>query len=125
MKEEIEKLNIEKEKKQEKTAIEELRDIKIREEEKRKEDKIYSSPWHVIKPDKLSSGLVDLYDDYRKGELEVAQSKLLALGEKIEKEKNKETKENNQKFFRWINEEIVSAFSQKKTNEFKQQDNVR
>lgn len=108
MKEGIEKL---KKESKEKSAIERLQEIKQKEEQMKKEDPAYGSPWASIDPEKLIQEARDLFDIFDQGDLNVARTEIQVVREKIEKIKNKEARVSNEGFINWIDGEIANKLS--------------
>lgn len=128
MKERMEKSNIEKEERPITEELEDLKSIKAKEEKIRKEDPAYSTPWHVIDPEKLDKTALEIYGHFRimeLTELKIAQEKLIAFKEKIKEIKNSKQRENNENFIRWIDDKIGTALSNSEVRADIEKDNTR
>lgn len=123
--ESIEKSNIDKGERGEKSVIERLKEIKEKEEIIKKENPTYGTPWSVINPEKLSQEALELYELYDKGDIKAAEAEISVVRDKLKEIKNKEEKENNEQFINWIDDKIGSKFLGDQLEEDKQKDYTR
>lgn len=119
MKEEIEKFAP----KKEKPVIEELKELKEKEIERMEEDKTYGSPWKNIKPEHLVPEVQEIYDLFRKNQLDVVQEKFQVANTEAEEIKNRERRFSNIEFLHWIDDKINQALSKKTLEEERQKGN--
>lgn len=99
------------------TTVEKLRQIKAKEKAIKKEDPLYSSPWHVIDPEKLTPEVIELYEHFEKKEFRVAREELEVLREKIKQIKNAEKRGNNERFLKLIDDKIAAALLSQETEQ--------
>jgi hypothetical protein len=110
--------------KKESPTLDKLKELKAKQETANKEDPTYPMPLHPIDLDNLDPAVLKLYELYeggRKNDLEVAQTSIEAIREKMEKAGNKEKRENDEKFINWIDDEINRKLSESTLAEGRQQ----
>lgn len=121
VRESIEKKILKKEDK-EKSIIEKLNEIRVKEIERAKEDKSLTG-WSLISPELLTNGAKELFSHYEKGEFESAQEelkKVLAETKEIKKEKARTSNEN---FVHWIDDKIGAEITKKELEAEREKDN--
>ena len=116
----IEKPNIEK------SAIERLKEIKAKEENIKKEDPTYGTPWSIIDPEKLILEAQEIFDLFEKGEsreeLLLARERLRTFKDEIERMKNTDTKISNESFLKWIDDKIEGKILSSELKEDQEKD---
>jgi len=109
--------------KREKTIEEKLEAIKKDDLERMKENKIYRSPWLHIEPSLLTEDSRDLFSHFEQGQFDIAQGRIEAIREKIEKMKDEEAKSSNEKFIQLMDNKIAEEIATKELKEEKEKDN--
>lgn len=115
-------------KEEEKSVLEELREIKAKEEAKKKEDELYTSRWFVIDPGHLIPENLELYKHLRAGteaSLKSGSAEADIVMGKVEQMPKGAKKDSNSEFTKEVTEKIQNAIRDKTLERERAQDNIR
>ncbi|HUT96269.1 MAG TPA: hypothetical protein VMW82_01750 [Candidatus Paceibacterota bacterium] len=84
------------------------------------EDNLYPRAWEHINPDKLIKECQEVFNLYKNGDsdsLNSAMNKIEAIKIETGKMKDKKTKDSNERFIQWIDDEVKKALNTALTQE--------
>lgn len=117
-KESIESLS----KNDEKSSLEIMTEIKKKEEEIAKEDKM-GTPWNLINPDLITPENLEVFRHFIEGELEIAQESSRVEKAKLETIKDEKVRLSNETLLHVIDDKISAEIARKELEEEKEKDN--
>ncbi|MBU4285184.1 hypothetical protein KKF60_01330 [Patescibacteria group bacterium] len=91
------------------------------------EDKLHPRAWEHINPDKLIKECQEVFYLYKNGDsdsLNSAMNKIEAIKIEMEKMKDKKTKDSNERFIQWIDDEVKKALNTALTQEELEKNNA-
>jgi len=99
-----------------------LAEMKIKEEERAKEDKT-GTPWTLINPELITPQNLEIFQHFYNGELEIAQEESRVAKMNLEKIKNEQSKRANEALLLWIDDKISAEIARRELQEEKEKDN--